>query len=149
MMKKIFSAFAGKNAQAYLLDMGEPIKILDLAEQVIRFSGLEPYKDVEISFIGARRGERNYEPLWLEEEHPSPTQYPKLLTLTTIPPKNYNLDSLVEQLKPMCMYDEKNPSLYRNRDALVALLRKAVPTLDEFYEQEERPDMASSVKVVL
>jgi FlaA1/EpsC-like NDP-sugar epimerase len=139
----------GKNAQAYLLDMGEPIKILDLAEQVIRFSGLEPYKDVEISFIGARRGERNYEPLWLEEEHPSPTQYPKLLTLTTIPPKTYNLDSLVEQLKPMCMYDEKNPSLFRNRDALVALLRKAVPTLDEFYEQEERPDMASSVKVVL
>ena len=139
----------GKNAQGYLLDMGEPIHILELAEQVIRFSGLEPYRDVDISFIGARRGERNFEPLWLEEEKPTPTEYAKLLTLTTIPPKNYTLSELIEELRPICVYEDTKAHLYRNREELVKILRKAVPSLDEFYAQDERPDMAHSVKVVL
>ena len=60
----------GKNGRSYLLDMGEPIKILDLAEQIIKFSGLEPNKDIDIKIIGAREGERVYEPLWLDEENP-------------------------------------------------------------------------------
>ena len=53
----------GKNSESYLLDMGEPIKIVDLAEQIIKFSGLEPYKDIDIKIIGKRKGERATEPL--------------------------------------------------------------------------------------
>ena len=47
----------GKNGESYLLDMGESIKIKDLAEQIIKFSGLEPYKDIDIKIIGKRKQE--------------------------------------------------------------------------------------------
>ena len=48
----------------FVLDMGEPIRILDIAEQMIRLAGLEPYKDVEIKFVGLRPGEKLYEELF-------------------------------------------------------------------------------------
>ena len=60
----------GKNGESYLLDMGERIKIIELAEQIIRFSGLEPHKDIGITIVGKRKGERETEPLWLAEEEP-------------------------------------------------------------------------------
>ena len=143
----------GENGASYLLDMGEPVKILELAEQIIRFSGFEPYKDIDIKFIGARRGERLEEPLWRTEEKPVPTQYQKILRLTNIPPRTFRLDALLDELSPICSYDAAKPDLYRNKDVLVAKLRKAVPKLDAFYKEEEadgnRIDMATSVKVVL
>src|SRR5574344_1905654 len=92
----------GRNGASYLLDMGEPIKIVDIAEQIIRFSGFEPYKDIDIKFIGARRGERMVEPLWLPEENPTPTEYQKLLVMKTMPPTTFNLDELLEELRPIC-----------------------------------------------
>ena len=141
----------GKNGISYLLDMGDPIKIVDLAEQIIRFSGLEPYKDIDIKFIGARRGERLVEPLWLKEENPTPTEYQKLLVLKTMPPKTFKLDELLETLRPICFANKT--SHYRNREELVSILRTAVPSLDAFYKEEEadgqRIDMATSVKVAL
>lgn len=143
----------GENGKSYLLDMGEPIKILELAEQIIRFSGLEPYKDVDIKFIGTRPGERLYEPLWLKEENPTPTEYKKLLVLNNIPPKTFILDDLLQELKPICFFNEKKSEDFRNREKLIGILRKAVPTLDKYYETEEKNgfsiDMATSVKVAL
>ncbi len=143
----------GKNGKSYLLDMGEPVKIIDLAEQIIRFSGLEPYEDIDIKFIGIRPGERLFEPLWLKEENPTPTEYKKLLVLNNIPPKTFNLNELICNLAPICFFDEKSPDDFRNRQKLVSILRKAVPTLDEFYKAEEKSgklmDMATSVRVAL
>ncbi|MCR5762774.1 MAG: polysaccharide biosynthesis protein [Treponema sp.] len=143
----------GQNGASYLLDMGDPVKIIDLAEQIIRFSGFEPYEDIDIKFIGARRGERLVEPLWLKEENPKPTAYKKLLRLTNIPSKTFNLDSLIEQIEPICTFNAQKSELYRNKEILISLLRKEVPTLDDFYKDEEqygkRTDMATSVKVVL
>ncbi|MBO7613423.1 MAG: polysaccharide biosynthesis protein [Treponema sp.] len=143
----------GENGCSYLLDMGEPIKILTLAEQIIKFSGFEPYKDMDIKFIGARRGERLTEPLWLSEENPTPTQYKKILKLNNIPPKTFKTEELLKKLYPVCYFTEGNADIYRNRDELVRILRNAVPSLDEFYREEEsdgkRIDMATSVKVVL
>ncbi|MBO4387114.1 MAG: polysaccharide biosynthesis protein [Treponema sp.] len=143
----------GENGCSYLLDMGEPIKILTLAEQIIKFSGFEPYKEMDIKFIGARRGERLTEPLWLSEENPTPTQYKKILKLKNIPPATFNTDKLLQELYPVCFFSKENTGVYRDRDLLVKLLRNAVPSLDEFYREEEdgakRIDMATSVKVVL
>ena len=143
----------GENGCSYLLDMGEPIKILTLAEQIIKFSGFEPYKDMDIKFIGARRGERLTEPLWLSEENPTPTQYKKILKLNNIPPKTFKTEELLQKLYPVCYFTKGNADIYRNRDELVRILRNAVPSLDEFYREEEsdgkRIDMATSVKVVL
>src|SRR5574344_836820 len=114
----------GKNGISYLLDMGDPIKIVDLAEQIIRFSGLEPYKDIDIKFIGARRGERLVEPLWLKEENPTPTKYQKLLVLNNISPKTFSLSELLAELKPICFASESieseevNNEHFRNRKEL-------------------------------
>ncbi len=138
------SGGVGKNGASYLLDMGDPVKIIDLAEQIIRFAGFEPYKDMDISFIGARPGERLTEPLWLPEERPTATKYKKLLTLTPLPPEGYDLNDLLKELEPICIYDEKHKELFRNKEELLKILRSAVSSLDSFYV-----DMASSVKVVL
>ena len=62
---------AGASAQGgeiFVLDMGKPVKIIDLAENVIRLSGYKPYKDIDIQFTGLRQGEKLYEELLMEEE---------------------------------------------------------------------------------
>lgn len=135
----------GKNGCSYLLDMGEPIKIVDLARQIIKFSGFIPDEEIKIEYIGARPGERLVEPLWLPEEKPVQTEYPKILSLTNIEPKGYNLDNMIQQLKPICYLTEGKEDCYRNSSYLKAIICSAVPSIDAFY----KANIAYSSKVVL
>ena len=67
-----------KGGEIFVLDMGEPVKIVDLARDLIRLSGLEPDVDIEIKYIGLRPGEKLYEELLLNEEGITATKYKKI-----------------------------------------------------------------------
>ena len=129
------SGGVGQNGKSYLLDMGEPVKILDLAKQIIKFSGLEPYKDIDIKIVGARKGERLVEPLWLKDENPSPTKYKKLLQLDNKEYTSQRLKELLDALKPICFYTKEKQQDFRNREKLVKLLCDDCESLRNFYEE--------------
>jgi FlaA1/EpsC-like NDP-sugar epimerase len=67
----------GKGGEIYVLDMGEPVRIVELAEDMIRLSGLSP-ADIEIRFTGMRPGEKLYEELYFDDEQTLSTPHPKL-----------------------------------------------------------------------
>ncbi|MDX2207534.1 MAG: nucleoside-diphosphate sugar epimerase/dehydratase [Gemmatimonadales bacterium] len=69
----------GEGGEVFVLDMGNPVKIVDLATDLIRLSGLEVGKDIEIRFSGMRPGEKLYEELFFNPESATPTAHPKIL----------------------------------------------------------------------
>jgi FlaA1/EpsC-like NDP-sugar epimerase len=69
----------GASGEVYVLEMGEPVRIVDLAEQMIRLSGLEPGKDIAIEKVGARPGEKFHEDLFNPYERPQPTPAEKIV----------------------------------------------------------------------
>jgi FlaA1/EpsC-like NDP-sugar epimerase len=75
----------GGRGQVYVLDMGEPVKILELARNMIRLSGKEPETEIPIAFVGVRPGEKLHEELWTEGETVGPTSHPKILRAARAP----------------------------------------------------------------
>jgi FlaA1/EpsC-like NDP-sugar epimerase len=69
----------GGRGDVFVLDMGEPVRILDLALQMIRLSGKDPERDVEIEIVGSRPGEKLHEDLWGEGEVAEATLHPKIM----------------------------------------------------------------------
>ena len=128
----------GKNGESYLLDMGERIKIIELAEQIIRFSGLEPHKDIGITIVGKRKGERETEPLWLAEEEPKKTEYAKILRLKNLEFTHDYITALLAKLKPICTCspDElPDAGIFRNKELLLEILCAEFPSLKKFYDE--------------
>jgi FlaA1/EpsC-like NDP-sugar epimerase len=119
----------GENGKLYLLDMGEPIKIRDLAEQMIRFYGLEPQRDIKIEYIGLRPGERLDEELWSREELPVETEYPRIRRVERKSDPPIDLPQLLDELRPICRFDPAKEQCYRDRDLLRKVLRRAIPTV--------------------
>ncbi len=72
------AGFMGNGGQIFVFDMGEPVKVLDIATNLIRLSGLEPNKDIKFKFTGLRPGEKLYEELFSENEPQLPTHHPKI-----------------------------------------------------------------------
>jgi FlaA1/EpsC-like NDP-sugar epimerase len=77
----LLASTIAKKSEVLVLDMGEPVRIVDLAKQMIRLSGLEPDKDIEIRFTGLRAGEKLYEELMVGGESMSPTIHKKIWVL--------------------------------------------------------------------
>ncbi|MEL6444328.1 MAG: polysaccharide biosynthesis protein [Bacteroidota bacterium] len=84
-------------APLFLLRMGEPMRIVDLAERLIRH--LAPGQDIAIEFTGIRPGEKLHEQLWEPDERPTETRHPAILGLTSTPPLSHaELDTLLHDL---------------------------------------------------
>jgi FlaA1/EpsC-like NDP-sugar epimerase len=91
----------GGRGQVYVLDMGEPVKILDLAVNMIRLSGRDPKTDIAITFVGVRPGEKLHEELWTEGETVGPTSHPKILRAARPPIDGDWLDEGLGDLERM------------------------------------------------
>jgi FlaA1/EpsC-like NDP-sugar epimerase len=74
----------GKGGEIFILDMGTPIKIADMARDLIRLSGFEPDVDIKIEYVGLRPGEKLYEELITEGENIVPTHHKKIMVLKGI-----------------------------------------------------------------
>jgi FlaA1/EpsC-like NDP-sugar epimerase len=91
----------GGRGQVFVLDMGEPVKIVDLARNMIRLSGKEPDADIAIEFIGPKPGEKLHEELWNQGEKVAPTSHPKLLRATRKPIEEQWLEEGLAELEGM------------------------------------------------
>ena len=87
-----------KGGEIFILDMGEPVKILDLAEKLIELSGLVPYEEMKIEFTGLRPGEKLYEELLLDTDNSCETEFEKIFIEK---PVNHNLEVLEEGLNKL------------------------------------------------
>jgi FlaA1/EpsC-like NDP-sugar epimerase len=119
----------GKPKGLYLLDMGEPVLIRELAEQMIRFYGYEPEIEIPIVYTGLRPGEKLQERLWAEGDNPLATEYAKLLVLDRKYALNGKLPTVLESLRPICFFDPAAPEAYRNRRILRETLKRIIPDL--------------------
>jgi FlaA1/EpsC-like NDP-sugar epimerase len=77
----LHASVLGEGGEIFLLDMGEPVRILDLATAMIRLSGVEAHDDMEVRFTGLRPGEKLYEELITDSEVAAPTGHPKIFKL--------------------------------------------------------------------
>ena len=110
-----------ESGSIYVLDMGEPVKIMDLAKQLIRFYGYEPGVNMDIKIVGLRPGEKLYEELMMDEEQDKMrrTVHNKIFVA---PPRNIDLGEFYQQLQELAVAAEHND------DSVVEQLAKMVPT---------------------
>ncbi len=92
------AATMGKGGEIFVLDMGEPVKIVDLAKELITLSGFRPGEDIEIVFTGPRPGEKLFEELSIEGEDMQRTHHPKISIWKNIPMDREKLLSGIEDI---------------------------------------------------
>jgi len=108
-----------RDGKIFVLEMGEPIRIMDLAEQMIRLAGLKPGRDVEIEIIGPRPGEKLFEEVFHGAEAPVPTACPGVLLAAPRAGDARELAAAVAELREACRRSD--------RDRVLALIRRLVP----------------------
>jgi len=109
-----------KGGETFVLNMGEPVRILDLAEDLIRLSGLEPYRDIEIQFTGIRPGEKLTEELWDEGSPLMKTLHPDIFRLDADASSPIRgLDQAIERLSDLSHTAET--------DGIITMLDELIP----------------------
>jgi O-antigen biosynthesis protein WbqV len=108
-----------KSVTVYVLNMGQPVKILDLAERIIRLSGLEPGRDISIVFTGMRPGERLHEILFASEEPSAEVGIPGIVAAQAPAPSLDTMRTWIATLEQGLATNE--------RRAIYGVLRTAVP----------------------
>jgi FlaA1/EpsC-like NDP-sugar epimerase len=119
----------GQGGEIFIFDMGKSIKILDLAKKMIRLSGLEPDRDIEIHFTGLREGEKLFEELLSNHENTIPTHHEKILIAKVSEYSYIEINKYVE-----LFIDLVND---RNELKMVALMKELVPEYKSNYSRYE------------
>jgi FlaA1/EpsC-like NDP-sugar epimerase len=97
----------GGGGDVYVLDMGDPVKIIDLARNMIRLSGKQPDVDIKIDITGTRAGETLSEKLWADDESVSPTSHPKIMRLRHEPVDAEWLEDQLVELERLAEADDR------------------------------------------
>ncbi|MBN2295739.1 MAG: polysaccharide biosynthesis protein, partial [Pirellulales bacterium] len=116
------AAATGQGGQIFLLDMGEPVRIADLARQMITLSGFRPGEDIDIVYSGVRPGEKLFEELKTKGEDIEPTTHPKVMVWAHEAHPWHRVEAAIDELSALqnCM----------ERDRIVAALQHIVPEYD-------------------
>lgn len=125
----------GKGGEVFIFDMGKSIKIADVARNMIRLSGLEVGKDIEIKYTGLRPGEKLYEELLCTTENTMPTYHPKIMIAKVISMDFDTVSNCINQFEKLV----KN----QNNLEVVKLMKKMVP---EFKSQNSVYEVLDSIK---
>lgn len=124
----------GNGGEIFIFDMGQSVKILDLAKKMIRLSGLEPNKDIDIVYTGLRDGEKLYEELLNKAESTVPTHHEKIMIANVQEYEYPEINSYVE------LFDDLVTD--RNELKMVALMKELVPEFRSNYSRFEVLDAA-------
>jgi FlaA1/EpsC-like NDP-sugar epimerase len=125
------AAAMGQGGEVFMLNMGQQVRILDLAEDLIRLSGLEPGKDIEILFTGIRPGEKLSEDLWGDGMQYKKTTHPEIFRAEAeeaILPAD--LDKLVEELHHLARESEASAILHLLDETIPDGKIQATPPMD-------------------
>lgn len=125
----------GKGGEIFIFDMGKSVRILDLAKKMIKLSGLEPGKDIDIVFTGLREGEKLYEELLNQTENTLPTHHEKILIANVSEYPYEEINKMVD-----LFHDLVND---RNELKMVALMKELVPEYKSNYSKFETLDKPS------
>jgi len=120
----------GKGGEIFIFDMGQSVKIVDLAKKMIRLSGLTLGKDIQLKFIGLRPGEKLYEELLNKEENTMPTHHPLILTAKV---REYNFDEIAGEISSLI-----NMTGFADNLEIVRKMKEIVPeylSQNSVYEQ--------------
>ena len=122
----------GKGGEIFVFDMGKSIKIVDLAKNMIKLSGLVPEKDIKIKFVGLRPGEKLYEEVLSDKENTLATHHKQILVAKV---REYSLTEVNEEIKKLiALFNTQN-----NMD-IVHQLKKIVPEFVSNNSEFERLD---------
>jgi FlaA1/EpsC-like NDP-sugar epimerase len=113
------AAVMGQGGEIFVLDMGEPVKIVDLARELITLSGFRPGEDIEVEFTGLRPGEKLFEELSIEGENMVATRHPKIAVWKNIPKDRETLRIGVERLLKVAHSQD--------RSQIIPILKELVP----------------------
>ena len=123
----------GGGGDIFVLDMGEPVAILDLARDMIRLSGKEPERDIPIEFIGVRAGEKLHEELWGADEEVADTGHPKISRARRVPVAAAWLEEELAELERLVRDGETLEAVSR----LSTMVKTPVRGLDRKQQVEE------------
>jgi FlaA1/EpsC-like NDP-sugar epimerase len=119
----------GKGGEIFVLDMGAPVRIVDLAMRMITLSGLRPFEDIDVVFTGPRPGEKLFEELETDEEHITKTRHPKIFIGRITPTPPSVIARALEDLSGMCLTNDTRALRVRVAGLLPEAQLGGLPTL--------------------
>jgi FlaA1/EpsC-like NDP-sugar epimerase len=134
------AATMGEGGEVFVFDMGESVKIINLAKKMITLSGLRVERDIEIKYTGLRPGEKLYEELLNTDENTLPTHHPKILIAKVNSPSFAYMESQILEIERLLKEGDNNN--------LVARIKEVIPEYKSNNSVFEKLDSKSFAKKI-